>query len=1190
MKTVFPLIVCLLGLSFMPMTSAQTETLKPDSGKLAKKETTKSKPPLTSKSLEGLKWRSVGPAVMGGRITSLAVNESDTNMWWAATASGGLLKTVNNGVSFEHQFQQEAVSSIGDVAVSQSHPDVVWVGTGEANPRNSVSWGKGVYKSVDGGKTWQYKGLDKTFQISSVRIHPTNPDIVYVGALGRLWGANEERGLYKTTDGGETWKNIHYLNDETGVIDLQMHPTNPDVLLVATYERKRDGFDGNSPVKKWGEGAGLFRTDDGGATFTKIEKGMPNCKIGRIGLEFYRKDPNTVYMILESEKMGKEPENASYMGITGEDADVGARLMTVVKGGPAAKSGLEKGDIVLRIGEKTVHSYAEMTAEIRRHLAGDTITVEISRDRKSQVMTVALTTKPKPKANASGEGANNRRGNRGGSATRNPFGVRLGGQAANLQGQQGGGEEESQYGGVYKSTDCGLSWSRINSVNPRPMYFSEIRTDPSDDNHLWLAGVSLYRSTNGGEKFTSDGAGREVHVDHHALWIDPKDGRHMILGNDGGIYVTYDRGANWDHHNHVAIGQFYHVTVGPKLNYSIYGGLQDNGSWGAPNRSRTGAGTINEDWIKIGGGDGFVCRVDPNDPDQIYYESQNGGMGRRNLRTGTRGSNRPRAPRPARQGGDQNRRGGATANRAGGGQRGGQRAAAREQYRFNWRTPFILSSHNSKIFYTAGNKVFRSLDKGNKMEAISPDITASKRGSATALAESPRDPKVLYVGTDDGAFWRTKDNGHTWDNLFVPMIADVAAVKPDVEKKEMIVAISEKSEKTTEVSASVALDRKLAAAEMKEVKTTDKPAAKTKVKTTDKPAAKKKMATTTEGRRGRRGRGRNRGGRTAAKVDVKSASKSNLASVLPDRRWVSQIVASSFATPRVYATFDAHRSNDDRPYPVMSDDFGETWQSIQGDLPDSAGSTRTIAEDITNENILYLGCEFGAWMSIDRGEHWVKFTGNLPTVPVHAFAQHKEAGELIAGTHGRSIWILDVSAIRQMSKETVTAASHLYKPGRAIIWRSEPSHGGTTRRFVGENPATGARIYYSLGKKASEVTLTIRDLSGKEITKLETKNEKGFHSAAWNLRGAPRSRTADGRAVPARFRRRFAPRVKPGTFVVELTVDGKSSSHQLIVDIDPENTDQTWLESEFEAELMEAQEGDEEEGDDDEEDDANVVY
>ena len=310
----------------------QTETQKPESAAAPaakqpadrpQRRQAKPQPTLPADWINSLRWRSIGPANMSGRIPAMAVYEKDTSIWWVASASGGLVKTVNNGVTFEHQFDHQATVSIGDVQVAQSDPNIVWVGTGEANPRNSVSWGDGVYKSTDGGKTWKNMGLKKTFQIGRIAIHPTNPDIVYVGALGRLWGTNEERGLYKTTDGGKTWKKILYVDDKTGVIDVQMNLKHPDTLLVATYECQRDRFDGNDPEKKFGPGSGLYITKDGGLTFQKVTKGLPDCNLGRIGISIYRRDPRQVYIVLESQKIGQVPDNAGYAGLRGEDADAG---------------------------------------------------------------------------------------------------------------------------------------------------------------------------------------------------------------------------------------------------------------------------------------------------------------------------------------------------------------------------------------------------------------------------------------------------------------------------------------------------------------------------------------------------------------------------------------------------------------------------------------------------------------------------------------------------------------------------------------------------------------------------------------------------------------------------------------------------------------------------------------------------
>ncbi|MFM8284282.1 MAG: VPS10 domain-containing protein, partial [Planctomycetaceae bacterium] len=291
---------------------------------------------ITPEWLKGIRWRSIGPANMSGRIVDLAVNESDPNTFWAATASGGLIKTTNAGVSFTHQFDRETTVSIGAVAVSRSHPDVVWVGTGENNPRNSVSYGDGVYKSTDGGKTWKHMGLKRSFQIGEIVIHPTDPDVVYVGALGRLYGDNEERGVYKTTDGGATWQRAFFVDERTGVIDMQMHPTDPETLIEAAWERLRDGFDswpgtdvpmregygGYDPIRKWGPGSGLYKTTDGGVSWRKLTRGLPTGALGRIGIDWYRKDPNVVFAVVDCENIGKGPQPLPVLwGAVGENRD-----------------------------------------------------------------------------------------------------------------------------------------------------------------------------------------------------------------------------------------------------------------------------------------------------------------------------------------------------------------------------------------------------------------------------------------------------------------------------------------------------------------------------------------------------------------------------------------------------------------------------------------------------------------------------------------------------------------------------------------------------------------------------------------------------------------------------------------------------------------------------------------------------
>jgi photosystem II stability/assembly factor-like uncharacterized protein len=1041
-------------------------------------------------------WRCIGPATMGGRITAISAFDADPTTYWVATASGGLLRTTNNGVTFDHQFQREGTVSIGDVCVAPSDRNIVWVGTGENNPRNSVSYGDGVYKSVDGGKTWQNMGLKKTFQIGRIAIHPKNPNIVYVGALGRLYGPNEDRGLYKTTDGGKTWERVLFVDERTGVIDVALNPNEPDTLLVAMWERQRDEFDSHpgtemppaegydryDPIKKWGPGSGLYKSIDGGKSFKKITHGLPASPLGRIGLDYYRKNPNTVYAVIDCEKIGMGPKPV-YLGVQGEDNPEGAKLTQITDKTPASKAGLKAGDIVTMIDKKPIKKYSELVYAIESTKAGTTLALTVKRDKETKEISAVIEARPDPADQANppvylgfqGEpeesgvkvlfvtdggpaskaglkvddlllsidkkeikdngtifeslrdkkpgdkltlsvkrGADKKdivvtlerrpggpQGGTGRATVARPYSFMYGGQAPNVQHQQG--SDGYEYGGVFKSVDGGDTWVRINSLNPRPMYFSLIRVDPSDENNLYVGGVSLYRSSDGGKTFTGDG-GNGVHPDNHALWIDSKDGRHMLVGGDGGFYATFDRMQTWDHLNHAsAIGQFYHVALDNRRPYRVYGGLQDNGTWGGLSHSLHGAPT-NDDWFTVSGGDGFVCRVDPSDSDIVYGETQDGNIFRRNLKTGEGANIRPRQSQGA------------------------------PPYRFNWNTPFILSSHNPRILYSGGNFVFRSVSRGADLRVISPEITRTKRGSATALSESPRNPDILWAGTDDGFLWVTRDGGKEWKNV------------------------------TERVG-------------------------------------------------------------------------------LPGPRWVASIEASRGADGRCYVAFDGHRSNDDSPLVYVTEDFGQTWKSLQANLPEF-GSARVLREDIQNPALLFVGTEFGAFASTNRGASWTKINNNLPTVAVHEFALHPTAGEVVVATHGRSVWIMDVTALRQMTKEALAAKAHLYRPNTAVNWRPEPGrgsmYGNGARHFQGQNPPNGAEIYYSLNKKAEKLTLKVLDYAGKTVAELDSKGKDlGLHRVAWNPGRGPGRQGGGGGRLP------------PATYRVVLTVDGEEFSQPLRVEDDP---------------------------------------
>jgi photosystem II stability/assembly factor-like uncharacterized protein len=1085
-----------------------------------------------------LRWRPIGPATMGGRITALAVVESDPEVWWAATASGGLLKTEDDGISFVHQLDREKTVSIGDVAVAPSDPNVVWVGMGEANPRNSVSWGDGVYRSGDGGKTWKNVGLRDAFQIGAVVVHPEKADVVWVGALGRLWGPSQQRGLYRTVDGGKTWERQLFVDEKTGVVDVAMHPEDPDTLLVATYERQRDGFDTNDPAKRWGPGSGLWRTTDGGKTFTRITEGLPGRPLGRIGIAHARSAPDVVYAIVESEWVGAEPESAPYMGITGQDADVGARLTRVIPKGPAAKAGLKDGDIVLGLGDVRIHSYAELIRFVRSHEAGDEVPFEVVRDRKSLTLPVKLAPRPR------------RRGVKGPTRERSMFAAGLGGQRANLQDQQGRAGHE--FGGLYRSEDGGATWARVNTVNPRPMYFSEVRVDPTNPERVYVLGIRLWVSEDGGKTFEVAPA-RGVHVDHHAMWIDPEDPSHMILGNDGGVYTTRDRGAHWDHLNHVAIGQFYHVGVGPRRAYLAYGGLQDNGSWGGPSLVRHGRGPANADWFRIGGGDGFVCRVDPEDPDALYFESQYGAMGRWNIRTGERGSLRPRAPRGTR-------------------------------WRFNWNTPYVLSHHNPRIVYAAGNVVFRSLDRGRRMRVISPEITATKRGSATALAESPRDPDLLWVGTDDGALWISRNGGHEWTDLFTEYGARHVTPGTSVTATQTAPAPSGTDAPEAKDAPAPTPAAEKRAAKMVEAMMRRDADGDGKLQASELPWRGRTLLKTADANgdggldagelRKALFRGRRREAApakapapavtTPAPEEAKEAPAAtprpgSLAALVPERRWVAWIEPSRYVDGRCYLVLDGHRSDDDRPHVYATEDHGKTWRSLRANLPDDVGTTRVLREDLVNPDLLYLGTELGAWVSLDRGASWTSLATNLPTVAVHAFALHRTVPEIVAATHGRSLWVLDVSALRQMTSEARAAPVHLFAPRGAVHWRPMPGR-GSGRTYVGENPASGATIRYALARKAKAAALRIETLDGRLVRELAATVEPGLHAASWDLRW----RRPEGRRV------RYGPRAKPGTYRVVLTVDGEERRSELLLEMDPEADDERWLAMQDEAEEAEA--------------------
>jgi len=559
----------------------------------------------------GLVFRNIGPATMGGRVDDLAVLESNPAVFYVGTATGGLWKTVNNGTTWDVLFDDlDDAVSIGDIAINPNDANTVWVGSGENNNRQSGSWGNGVYKSTDGGRTWKNVGLPNSKHIARIIVDPVDHDVVYVAALGSLWGPGGERGVYKTTDGGLTWARILHVDDDTGATELVMDPSNNKVIYAATYQRRRAtwGFNGGGP------GSAMWKSSDAGRTWTKLTQGVPAGHLGRIGMDVYRSNPNILY----------------------------ARI------------------------------------------------------------------------------------------------------------------EHATESGTYRSDDAGLSWRKMSNVNPRPMYFSQVRIDPNNDLRIYVLGVQIHISDDGGKTFVENGA---LHSDHHAMWINPKNSNHIIDGTDGGIGISWDKGATWEAVYNMDLGQFYHVAYDMETPYNVCGGLQDNYTWCGPTAVRSRTGIANDQWFQIHGGDGFEAQIDPTNPRIIYAESQDGNISRIDRVSNERKSIRPL---PAR---------------------------GEAPLRWNWNTPILMSPHDPATIYVGANKVFKSTDRGQSWTAISPDLSeatdreglslmgvAAKEftlakndgvqsyGNIVQLVESPKQAGVLYAGTDDGQVHMTKD-GQTWTNI-----------------------------------------------------------------------------------------------------------------------------------------------------------------------------------------------------------------------------------------------------------------------------------------------------------------------------------------------------------------------------------------------------------------------------------------
>ncbi|MGD2122576.1 MAG: hypothetical protein PVJ76_12565 [Gemmatimonadota bacterium] len=551
-----------------------------------------------------MEWRHIGPAVFGGRIPDVEAVPENPAVIYVAGSTGGIFKTTNNGVTWRPIFDHAGPTlSIGDMAIAPSDPLIIWVGTGESNGEQQAgSLGNGVYRSLDGGESWEHMGLSDTRFIHRIAIHPENPNIVFVAAPGHRWGPNEERGLYRTLDGGLTWEKVLYVNEDTGVVEVAMED-NGRILYAAAYQRRRHAW-GNLTG---GPHSAIYRSMDGGTTWEKLGGGLPDGVLGKIAIAIAKGSPNVVYAAIG-------------------DSD----------------------------------------------------------------------------------------------------------------------------GGLYRSEDRGETWERVNDIRTS-YWYGNIYVDPVNENKVWIMGTQLDVSIDGGKTFENDWTARGIHVDHHALWINPKNTDHMLMGNDGGFHITYDGARTWSFLNNIPIAQFYVIDVDNRDPYHVYGGLQDNGTWGIPSRTYSRSGILNEDVVNVGGGDGFVPAIDPRDHTVVFAESQYGALRRVDLVTGRSSGIKP-VPEDST-----------------------------ETYRFNWNSPVLISIHDPDVMYFGGNKLFRTTDKGESWEAISGDLTKNENpaeweimglkpslrayNTITALAESTLRQGLIYTGADDGSVYRTSDGGETWESL-----------------------------------------------------------------------------------------------------------------------------------------------------------------------------------------------------------------------------------------------------------------------------------------------------------------------------------------------------------------------------------------------------------------------------------------
>ena len=857
-------------------------------------------PKFDSDTISGLGARNIGSATMSGRIAAIAAVKEDGKLTvYVGAASGGVWKSSNGGTTFKPIFDKESVQSIGALAVDPQAPKTLWVGTGEAWTRNSVSVGNGIYKSVDGGNSWTNMGLANSERIAKIIIDPKNSDTVYACVPGKLWSDSEDRGLYRTADGGKTWNKIlKGGNLSTGCSMISMSPQDSKVLFAGMWDFRRKGwtFRSGGDDPKAPSASGFFMSSDGGATWTELDeksaKGLPAKPWGRIAVTIAPSKPNVVYALIESTRSA-----------------------------------------------------------------------------------------------------------------------------------------------LFRSDDGGKTWEerdRSNWMVWRPFYFANLIVDPKNEDKVYKPDLTLIMSEDGGKSFSTIGGG--AHGDFHDVWVNPENTNHLIAGDDGGIWYSYDGGSSWWKANNLPVSQFYHVSIDNADPYHVFGGLQDNSVWIGD--SQYPGGVSNGRWESLFGGDGFWAFADPSDPNYVYAESQGGEIGRVN-----RVTLEVRLIKPQPNYGE-------------------------GKLRFNWNTPLHMSRNEKGTIYIGAQFLFRSRDHGQSWERISPDLTTNdpekqkqeESGGVTvdnsdaethttiySIGESPRDGKIIWAGTDDGNLQLTVDSGKTWTNV----VGNV----PN----------------------------------------------------------------------------------------------------LPKFSWVSWVEAGLYDPNTAYAAFDRHTFGDMEPYVFKTTDSGKTWAPIVAAGSGVRGYVHVIKEDPVNSNILYLGTEFGLWISLDSGGHWAQYKGHeMPNVAVRDIVVHPRESDLIFATHGRGIWIIDdITPLRKLTP-AVMKQDAIFLQAKPAQQRIEANGGWAegSATFTGPNPPDAALITYYQSKRHifGKMKLEVFDAQGKLVDTLPANSRRGISRVEWPMRlKAPRVPPA----ATAAFEASQGPRVLPGTYTVKMTRGKETYTAPLVLQLDP---------------------------------------